>query len=115
MVGEIGLKSSTIDAIRQGMIGVVSPGGTAAHIASDQYQIAGKTGTAQAPGGAPHAWFAGFAPADAPRIAVAVIVEHGGNGSAAAAPIARRMFDAALLPKPPQARAGAQSRRAGQG
>ncbi len=97
--GSVGLKASTLEAIRDGMIGVVSPGGTAARIASDRYRIAGKTGTAQATGGAPHAWFAGFAPADDPRIALAVVVEHGGNGSTAAAPIARRMFDTALLPK----------------
>jgi penicillin-binding protein 2 len=113
MVGEVELKASTLDAIRQGMIGVVSPGGTAARIASNQYQIAGKTGTAQAPGGAPHAWFAGFAPADDPKIAVAVVVEHGGNGSAAAAPIARRMFDAALLPKLRQANVAHSARPIG--
>ena len=44
-----------------------------------------------------HALFVAFAPAEAPRIAVAVIVENGGHGSSAAAPIARKMMDAYLL------------------
>ena len=60
--------------------------------------IAGKTGTAQVEQGDPHSWFAGFAPYDvqAPkRIAFAVIVEHGGYGSRAAAPIAREIVEAA--------------------
>ncbi len=83
------------------MIDVVANGtGTAARI--DGIQVAGKTGTAQQPGGAPHAWFVGFAPADAPQYAIAVIVERGGDlgdeatGGRVAAPIARDML-AALL------------------
>jgi len=94
----VGLRPETIALIRAGMEGVVSPGGTASRIATPKYKIAGKTGTAEAPGGQPHAWFAGFAPADHPRIAVAVIVEHAGGGSVNAAPIARHVFDAAILP-----------------
>ncbi|HZP29317.1 MAG TPA: penicillin-binding transpeptidase domain-containing protein [Acidimicrobiia bacterium] len=65
--------------------------------------VAGKTGTAQTtPGAPPHAWFIGFAPAEAPRYAVAVLVEHGGNlaheatGGAVAGPIAAAMLKAAL-------------------
>ncbi len=54
--------------------------------------IAGKTGTAENPRGAAHSWFIGFAPADDPELAVAVLVEHGGYGSAAAAPIARDLL-----------------------
>jgi len=60
--------------------------------------VAGKTGTAQVEEGAPHSWFAGFAPYDAPpanRIAFAVVVEHGGYGSLAAAPVAREVIEAA--------------------
>jgi cell division protein FtsW (lipid II flippase)/cell division protein FtsI/penicillin-binding protein 2 len=60
--------------------------------------VAGKTGTAQLDRGEPHSWFAGFAPFDAPaqnRIAFAVIVEHGGYGAKAAAPIARELVEAA--------------------
>jgi len=89
------------------------PTGTARASAADApYRIAGKTGTAQRIGRtgdqsldpkrlAEHlrhqALFVGFAPADDPRIALAVVVEHGGSGSLAAAPIARRIFDAWLL------------------
>ena len=46
-----------------------------------------------------HALFIGFAPAEDPQIAVAVVVENGGSGSSAAAPIAREVMDAYLLPK----------------
>ncbi len=45
-----------------------------------------------------HAWFIAFAPADAPEIAVSVLVENGGGGSAFAAPVARQVIDAYLLP-----------------
>lgn len=77
-----------------------------------EYRIAGKTGTAQVFSLAEdeeydeeevrerlrdHALFVGFAPADDPRIAVAVIVENGGSGSGVAAPLARELFDAWLL------------------
>jgi peptidoglycan glycosyltransferase len=89
-------------AVTQMMIDVVQNGtGTAAQIPG--VQVAGKTGTAQnAPGQAPHAWFVAFAPAQAPKYAVAVIVEHGGSqgsdatGGAVAAPIAARMLRTAL-------------------
>ena len=60
--------------------------------------VAGKTGTAQTGSGEPHSWFTGFAPFDAPaaeRIAFAVVVEHGGYGARAAAPIARELIEAA--------------------
>jgi penicillin-binding protein 2 len=77
------------------------------------YVVAGKTGTAQVftvsrseklTDKEPerlrdHAWFIAFAPVDAPRIAVAVLVENGGFGSAAAAPIARKVMDTYLLHK----------------
>ncbi|GLQ32455.1 penicillin-binding protein 2 [Litoribrevibacter albus] len=77
-----------------------------------KYKMAGKTGTAQVLGIAQdeeydaskisewhrdHAWFMGFAPIDDPQIAVAVLVENGGGGSHAAAPVARKMFDAHIL------------------
>ncbi len=59
--------------------------------------VAAKTGTAETGDGKPpHAWFVCFAPADHPRIAVVVIVEHGGEGAIVAAPIARRILQAAL-------------------
>jgi penicillin-binding protein A len=79
------------------MISVVEGGtGTAARIPG--VSVAGKTGTAQNETGAPHAWFVGFAPAEDPQVAVAVIVEHGGDagseatGGRVAAPIAAQMM-----------------------
>jgi cell division protein FtsI/penicillin-binding protein 2 len=75
---------------------VVSYGtGTAAQ--SSLGTVAGKTGTAElGPGIKSDAWFIGFAPADAPRVAVAVLIVHGGVGGKTAAPIARQVIDAAL-------------------
>jgi peptidoglycan glycosyltransferase len=70
--------------------------------------LAGKTGTAQAPGGPPHAWFIGFAPAEAPRLAVAVIVERGGDmgdeatGGRVAAPVAGQVLAKMLASLPPE-------------
>jgi peptidoglycan glycosyltransferase len=59
--------------------------------------VAGKTGTAESgPGQTPHSWFVGFAPADNPAIALAVIVEHAGSGSDFATPAAQRVMAAAL-------------------
>jgi len=66
--------------------------GTARSIADERLAIAGKTGTAENPRGKSHSWFIGFAPAAAPELAVAVLVEHGGYGSKAAAPIARDLL-----------------------
>lgn len=94
----VGLDAATIAAIRDGMDAVVAPGGTAARIANDYYSIAGKTGTAEASGGEPHAWFAGYAPVNGPQVVVAVIIEHAGHGSTMAAPVARHVLDTALLP-----------------
>ena len=88
--------------------------GTAKRIRTPLYRIAGKTGTAQvfsvkqdeeydeekiAKKFRDHALFVAYAPADAPQIAVAVIVENGGHGGSTAAPIARKLMDAYLLPK----------------
>ncbi len=73
--------------------------GTARRAMKDEtVSVAGKTGTAQLDEGAPHSWFAGFAPYDGNRaksIAFAVVVEHGGYGGTTAAPIAREIVDAA--------------------
>ena len=93
---------STADQLTQMMVGVVQNGsGTSAQIPG--VQVAGKTGTAENnPDLAPHAWFTSFAPADDPRVAVAVIVENGGSsgseatGGAVAAPIARAVMEAVL-------------------
>jgi penicillin-binding protein 2 len=94
----LGLRQETIAALRAGMQAAVAPGGTAASIATSRYEIAAKTGSAQVPDGFAHAWFAGYAPSDSPKIAVAVIVEHGGHGGTVAGAIARHIFDTALLP-----------------
>ena len=56
--------------------------------------VAGKTGSAKVGSGRTHSWFAGFAPADSPRLAFACIVEHGGAGRAAAAPVCREIVKA---------------------
>jgi len=92
------LKPATLAALRAGLEAVAAEGGTAASIANPYYRVAGKTGTAEAPSGAPHAWFAGYAPAEAPKVVVAVVLEHGGHGGEAAAPVAKQVFDAALRP-----------------
>lgn len=66
--------------------------GTGRGIETPGLQIAGKTGTAETRAGEPHSWFVGLAPAGRPRLAFAVLVEHGGYGAAAAAPIARTLL-----------------------
>lgn len=86
--------------------------GTGRGIYTSRYRIAGKTGTAQVKSIAQgksynkaaldkrhwdHAWFNGFAPVEAPEIALAVLVENGGGGSAVAAPIGRALFDYWML------------------
>lgn len=60
------------------------------------FTLGGKTGTAEAPGGEPHAWFIGFAPADEPTVAIAVLVARGGDGATAAGPIAGMLLEMAV-------------------
>ena len=103
------MNSTQADQLTAMMVNVVSKGtGTAAKIPG--IAVAGKTGTADnGPQNAdgdyvnpPHAWFSGFAPADNPKIAVAVIVENGGvhgseaTGGLAAAPVAQAVMKAYL-------------------
>jgi peptidoglycan glycosyltransferase len=76
---------------------VAAPNGTGRAAAIPGVAVAAKTGTAQnATGQQSHAWFISFAPATSPKVAVAVIVEHGGQGGVAAAPIARSVMCAVL-------------------
>ncbi len=88
--------SDTASQVRDSMVQVVQAGsGFQAQIPG--VQVAGKTGTAETGHGAPpHAWFICFAPADHPRVAVTVLVEHGGEGAFVAAPLAKRILEAAL-------------------
>jgi penicillin-binding protein A len=77
------------------MVAVVQRGtGTVAAIPG--VTVAGKTGTATNPHGLPHSWFVAYAPAQAPRVVVAVIVENSGYGAAVAAPIVRDVLRVAL-------------------
>ncbi len=86
--------------MRDLMVGVVDSGtGTRAQIPS--VKVGGKTGTAQTGLDTNHVWFVGFAPAEAPRVAVAVMLENlpaadEATGGALAAPIARTMMEAVL-------------------
>ncbi len=87
-----GLHPETLLSIRAGLDRVVQdPQGTGYKtVRLREVAIAGKTGTAETGSGRPdHAWFAGYAPADNPRVAFAVVVEHGGSGGKVAGPIAR--------------------------
>jgi len=110
----LGIRQSTLAFIRQAMIAVTNkPGGTAygSRIRNKKMAMGGKTGTSQVMritrrereegvlknkerpwNERDHALFVGFAPISAPKYAVSVIVEHGGSGSSAAAPIARDLL-----------------------
>jgi len=103
------------DVVHRGNLGYGQSGTAWAYIGRDlAYRMAGKSGTAQvveikqgqeydedelAERNRKHAWFIAFAPADDPLIAVSVLVENGGGGSAVAAPVAREVLDAFLLPQ----------------
>jgi penicillin-binding protein 2 len=117
---KITIKPEHLELVRSAMVGVTSPGGTAVKAgAGASYTIAGKTGTAQVVAmkqgekydaskmreeHRDHALFIAFAPADDPKLAMALLVENGGSGSGTAAPIAREVFDFFLLGKRPQAK-----------
>ena len=68
--------------------------GTGSAVRTDAYTVAAKTGSAEfETGKETHAWFTGFAPVENPKLVVTVLVEEGGSGGKAAAPIARQLFD----------------------
>lgn len=116
----VAIKPEHLALVRSAMVGVTSAGGTAVKAGLDAgYTIAGKTGTAQVIGmkqgerydasrireeHRDHALFIAFAPAEDPKLAMALLVENGGSGSGTAAPIAREVFDFFLLGKRPAAR-----------
>jgi penicillin-binding protein 2 len=104
----LGASPANLEAVRRSLVGVVNEG-TAKAARLSHIQVAGKTGTAQVVALDPdnpkkkqkrhtedHAWFVAYAPADAPRVAVAVLVEHGGHGGSDAAPLARRVIAAGM-------------------
>ena len=88
-----GIDSSVMRLIREGMRRVVQePGGTGGMARIPGIISGGKTGTAQNPHGADHAWYIGFAPFDHPTIAIAVLLENAGMGGVKAAPIAGKVM-----------------------
>ncbi|EXI91633.1 MAG: Sporulation-specific penicillin-binding protein [Candidatus Accumulibacter sp. BA-94] len=113
-------KRQNIEVIKRALVGVNIAGTSARAFAGAGYTSAGKTGTAQVFSlkGAEykasrvkkelrdHALFIAYAPAEQPKIAVAVLVENGGFGAQSAAPIARMVFDYYLLGKLPKGAAG---------
>ena len=89
----VGIDSSVMRLIREGMRRVVeAPGGTGGMARIPGIFSGGKTGTAENPHGAAHAWYVGFAPFDHPKIAIAVMLENAGFGGTKAAPIAGKMM-----------------------
>ncbi len=113
----INLQQEHIDFVKQAMVGVTKEGTSAAVFSRTEYISAGKTGTAQVIGmkqnekynaaaiaerKRDHSLYIAFAPADKPRIALAIIVENGGFGATAAAPIAKKALDYYLLGKKPE-------------
>jgi len=112
-------KPENIQRIKNAMVDVTRPGGTAGRAgAGAEYVFGGKTGTAQvvamkqgekydekkvAERNRDHALFIAFAPAGNPTIALGILVENGGHGGSTAAPIARKILDYYLLGKVPEA------------
>lgn len=97
------LTEEQLASLRLAMLDVVSSRGTAGSARVEGIQIAGKTGTAQNPHGPSHAWFVGFAPVEDPKLVVAVMIEYGESGSAAArvaSSVFERYFRAPTAPIP---------------
>jgi penicillin-binding protein 2 len=84
------------------MIAVTARGTGSATFKGFPKTVAGKSGSAETGRGTTHSWFACYAPAENPEIAVAVLVEDGGEGSMAAAPVTRRVLESYFaIPKKP--------------
>ena len=113
VTGKINIRQEHIEIVKDALIGVVNgPHGTGSRTRFKDITVAGKTGTAQVvalkkdqdPSNEDdipvkhrdHAWFVAIAPVENPRIAIAILIEHGGHGGSAAAPIAREMIDVYL-------------------
>ncbi len=94
ITGQLPISEENMDILHQGLLGVVAgEHGTARSVASIGVSVAGKTGTAQNPHGDDHSWFVCYAPAEAPEIVVAVVVENAGHGSTVAAPLAKKILE----------------------
>lgn len=89
-----GMKPSTVQVIKEGLIAVVAEGTGQGMNDGSIPLTAGKTGTSEVIGQKDHSLFVAFGPAEKPEIAIAVVVENGGFGSVAAAPIAKEVFQA---------------------
>ena len=87
-----GIKPATLNVVRQGLMDVVKKGTGRGMNDGTIPLSAGKTGTVEMPGHPDNSMYVGFAPADKPEVAIAVIVEGGGFGSVSAAPIAQEVF-----------------------
>lgn len=86
----VGLAPETLDVLRDGLLAAANqPNGTSSAVFAklpERVRVAGKTGTAENETTVDHSWYVGYAPARAPRIVVAVVIEQGGQGANAAAP-----------------------------
>ena len=120
LVRELGLRPEHVEFVKRAMAGVTKEGTSARAFAGAQYASGGKTGTAQVVAMKQnekydetrvserlrdHSLYIAFAPLESPKIALAVVVENGGFGARAAAPIARTVLDYYLLGKLPKAAA----------
>jgi penicillin-binding protein 2 len=127
-LGRANVSQKTLQIIQEALKGVVNePHGTGSASLLKEVKVAGKTGTAQVvaipedfrrgemnripPKFRDHAWFVAYAPFEDPKISVVVLVEHGGFGAAAAAPIAKKIIEQYLNlhPSAPQKRTGEES------
>jgi penicillin-binding protein 2 len=100
----LNLKPTTLEMLRKGLRSVVADGTGAALKVPHLPPVAGKSGTAEAPPGKPHAWFGAYAPFDKPEIVVVAFAEHsGGGGGKVAAPMVRQVMEAYFNKKPPEA------------
>jgi len=96
------MKPSTIDTLRKGLRAVVDGGTGQVLNVPHLPPVAGKSGTAEAPPGKPHAWFGAFAPFDKPEIVVVAFAEHsGGGGGSVAAPMVKQVLEAYFDAKSP--------------
>lgn len=121
---QLAVAPETLARIKDALAGVVTRG-TATRAKSPLVNIAGKTGTAQTTAlrtgpekdipkkFRDHAWFVSYAPAEAPRIAVAVLVEHMGHGGSVAAPLARQIIEAFVKSEPEAPRVAASPDQTG--